>query len=164
MGVTPKTFTGYNIKPDLEVGGVKYYLARDVVANRIATDRDRNNAPPAKVATLPGDLNPVAEKARLDKERADMQALKNAILLGEYLPMESATFIFGKVGGDISAVLETIPAKIKRRLPTLPASELDLIRLELARAQNMASEVTKLIDEYIADYNDGAIEEAQTRH
>jgi phage terminase Nu1 subunit (DNA packaging protein) len=159
LGISTTAFDRYCIKPDLVVGRVNYYLARQVVDNRIEAERKRLcRKRPAAPKEL-GDLNPIAEKARLDKERADMQALKNAILLGKYLPMEAATFIFSKIGGDISSVLETIPAKIKRCLPTLPAREIDLIRLEVARAQNMAAAVDNALDEYIEEFNAGVITE-----
>jgi Phage DNA packaging protein Nu1. len=42
---------------------------------------------------------------------------------------------------QIGAALETLPAKLKRRLPQLNAADIELIRKEIAKARNAAAAV-----------------------
>lgn len=82
----------------------------------------------------------------LDRERAlNLQAdtalkrLKEQQLLGELAPIDVLEWALSSVCAQISATLETLPAKLKRRLPQLNTADLELIRKEIAKARNAAA-------------------------
>jgi phage terminase Nu1 subunit (DNA packaging protein) len=94
------------------------------------------------------------ERARLTREQADSQALKNAQLRKELAPVTVIEWTLGKVGAQISAILDQIPLKVKRRVPRLSSAEAEIIKREVIKAQNMAAKVTVDIDEYLDDQRD----------
>ena len=91
------------------------------------------------------------ERARLTREQADNTALKNAQLRKELAPVGVMEWALGKIGAQISAILETIPLKVKRRVPRLAAAEVEIIKREVVKAQNMAARVTVDLDECLTD-------------
>ncbi len=84
----------------------------------------------------------------LERERAlNLQAdtalkkLKEQQLLGELAPINVLEWALSSVCSQIGATLETLPAKLKRRLPQLNAADLEIIRKEIAKARNAAASV-----------------------
>ena len=84
----------------------------------------------------------------LDRERAlNLQAdtalkrIKEQQLLGELAPINVLEWALASVCNQIGATLETLPAKLKRRLPQLNAADLEIIRKEIAKARNAAATV-----------------------
>lgn len=82
----------------------------------------------------------------LDRERAlNLQAdtalkrLKEQQLLGELAPIDALEWALSSVCAQISATLETLPAKLKRRLPQLNTADLEIIRKEIAKTRNAAA-------------------------
>jgi phage terminase Nu1 subunit (DNA packaging protein) len=82
----------------------------------------------------------------LDRERAlNLQAdtalkrIKEQQLLGELAPINILEWALSSVCAQIGASLETLPAKMKRRLPQLNAADLEIIRKEIAKARNAAA-------------------------
>lgn len=85
--------------------------------------------------------------------RADtvLKELKAAQLRRELAPITALRQILGDAGAQISALLETIPGKVRRRVPTLSVSELEIIKREVIKAQNIAARITVKLDEYQPD-------------
>jgi phage terminase Nu1 subunit (DNA packaging protein) len=84
----------------------------------------------------------------LDRERAlNLQAdtalkrLKEQQLLGELAPINVLEWALTSVCAQIGAALETLPAKLKRRLPQLDAADLEIVRKEIAKARNSAAAI-----------------------
>jgi len=94
------------------------------------------------------DIDWDAERARETKERADNLELKNAQLRRELIPVELMSWTLGNIGAQISAVLESIPVKLKRRMARLGAAEVDIIKGEIAKCQNIAADIKVDFDEY----------------
>lgn len=82
-------------------------------------------------------------RARTQNLEADtrLKELREAQLRNELAPVETLTWALSNLGSQISAILETIPAKLKRQVPTLTATDLDLIRKEIIKTQNAAARV-----------------------
>lgn len=84
----------------------------------------------------------------LDRERAlNLQAdtalkrLKEQELLGNLAPIAVLEWALSSACAQIGATLETLPAKLKRRLPQLNAADLEIIRKEIAKARNTAAAI-----------------------
>lgn len=84
----------------------------------------------------------------LDQERAKnlaadtiLKQLKEAQLRNESAPLELLQWALSNLGSQISAILETIPAKLKRQVPSLTYTDLELIRKEIIKTQNAAARV-----------------------
>lgn len=82
-------------------------------------------------------------KARTENLEADtaLKRLKEQQLLGELAPISVLEWTLSSVCNQIGAVLETLPAKLKRRLPQLNAADLEIIRKEVAKTRNAAAAV-----------------------
>lgn len=93
-------------------------------------------------------LDLTRERARLAREQADATAIKNAQARNELAPISLLTVVLGKVCTRIAAILETIPGNVKRRVPRLTASEVELIKREIVKAQNIAARVEIDLSEY----------------
>ena len=92
---------------------------------------------------------PISDQTALMNARAEnliadtkLKALKEQQILGELAPIAALEWCLTSVCAQISAVLETLPAKLKRRLPQLTSADLHLIQTEIARARNAASSAT----------------------
>lgn len=93
-----------------------------------------------------GIINKDAEDARLTKERADNLELKNAILRREYAPVTSISAVLAKVCVQIAGVLDSLPLNIKRKVPSLTVTDLEVIKREVVKCQNAASKVGDLLN------------------
>ena len=82
-------------------------------------------------------------KARTENLEADtaLKRLKEQQLLGELAPINVLEWALASVCNQIGATLETLPAKLKRRLPQLNAADLEIIRKEIAKARNAAAAI-----------------------
>ena len=80
-------------------------------------------------------------KARTENLEADtaLKRLKEQQLLGELAPIDVLEWALSSVCAQIGATLETIPAKLKRRLPQLNTADLEIIRKEIAKARNASA-------------------------
>ena len=83
------------------------------------------------------------ENARIENLLADtrLKALKEQETLGQLAPITALEWALSTVCSQISATLETIPAKLKRRLPQLTAADVDIVRKEIAKARNAAANI-----------------------
>ena len=155
MGISQTAFDKYKIEPILRQGGRAYYTVRQILNNRLENlARQHQDQMPALEDENddPSYIDGNREKARLDKEKADGQALKNAVTRGELIPADAAMYIFGEMGAEVSSILEVIPAKIKRRVPTLKATDINAIKSEIIKAQNIAASIASGLDDYVESY------------
>ncbi|MCX2780416.1 terminase small subunit [Microbulbifer thermotolerans] len=154
LGISTTAFDKWRVEPVARIGNCNYYDVRSIVDNRVDNALSRHTLERSSSASE--GLDPAAEQARLAKERADSIALKNARARGELIPAEVAGLLFGKIGAEMAAVLDALPAKIKRRAPGLTATDLEFIKTEIVRAQNAAAEVDRYLDELIDEINGAA--------
>ena len=95
------------------------------------------------------DLDPVQEKARLDRERRIYQAVVTEMKLGELVPIELIGFVMARMGAEIAAILESLPAKIKKLHPKLTASTIHMFKKEIVKARNASVNVVETVDVFI---------------
>lgn len=89
-----------------------------------------------------GELDLVAERARLASEQADKVAMQNAVTRQELAPVHVIEDVLTKAGAKVAGILEAIPGAIRRRVPGLKATEMELIQREIAKARNIAASVS----------------------
>lgn len=104
-------------------------------------------------------LDLVAERARLASEQADKIAMQNAITRQELAPVHVLEDVLTRSATKVTGILDTIPGSIQRRVPSLRASEIDLIRREVAKARNiMAGIKLESLGEDSGDSDEAVIE------
>lgn len=88
------------------------------------------------------------DTARMLNLEADtrLKEIKRKQLEKELAPINLLEWTIGNAASQIAAILETIPGKLKRRAPRLSANELDIIKREIVKAQNIASKITVDLD------------------
>lgn len=91
---------------------------------------------------------------RIDKERADHLALKNAMLRREYIPITVVTVAVSRVAQKLAGALDTLPVDIKRIAPELQPNDIEEIRRQVVEIQNTAAdyapELRRALDEAFA--------------
>jgi phage terminase Nu1 subunit (DNA packaging protein) len=92
------------------------------------------------------------QKERALNLRADtaLKQLKEAQLRKELAPVNLLEWALAKTCSQIAATLDSIPVKVKRRVPKLTNAEIEIIRREIIKCQNAAAEATLDLDEYEA--------------
>lgn len=111
----------------------------------LAGGQVRPEPPPSGGAVLDQEQ----ERARLLKEQADAMGMKNAITRKEWAPIQAIEWAAAKAAAQVSAVLEGIPAIIRRRFPSVPVGVIDAIDREIVKCQSIASRVAVNFDEYM---------------
>lgn len=79
------------------------------------------------------------EKARLTRAQADRVELRNDELRGELARIDVLKFALGQIGSQVAAQLDTLPAKLKRAVPKLTSTEIQLIKKVITKCQNTAA-------------------------
>ncbi|MET4696958.1 terminase small subunit [Endozoicomonas lisbonensis] len=79
------------------------------------------------------------EQARKIRAEADAQEMKNAVTRREQAPVSLLEWALANIAEQVSSVLDSIPLKLKQRVPHLKASELEIVRREITKCQNAAS-------------------------
>lgn len=108
-----------------------------------------------------GDLDLASERARLAKEQADRIAMQNAVTRGELAPAHLIEQVLAKVGSKVARLLETIPGLLKRRLPDLTSADIQAVREVIARARNMAAQISLETLKESEDDDDNDVEVAE---
>jgi len=134
-----KYITEAGVKPVRVDGRNRYFDSRDLLTFKLMQSDS------ARTST---DYDLEEERARETKERADNLELKNAQLRRELIPVDLMSWTLGGLGSQISAILESIPVKLKRRMPKLGAAEVDIIKTEVAKCQNSCADLSVDFDEY----------------
>lgn len=93
--------------------------------------------------------------AKTENLRADtrLKELKEQQLRGELAPVEELTRALGMLASQVSAILETIPGKLKRSLPQLTATDLDVVKREIVKCMNACADIS--LDIEVSDTADG---------
>jgi len=81
------------------------------------------------------------ERARLTKAQADYQEIRNREARGELARVELIAFALANFGSQCAAILETLPGKIKRLVPSLSSEDVNEVRAEIVKAQNAAARI-----------------------
>lgn len=89
-----------------------------------------------------GDIGLATERAGLAKAQRERIEMQNAVTRRELLPAVLLEEVLAKAGSKVAGILDAIPGMVKRRVPMLPSSALDLIAGEVARARNIAAAMT----------------------
>jgi len=89
-----------------------------------------------------GDLDLATERARLAREQADKIAMQNAQSRRELAPVVMMTEVLAKAGTRAASILEAIPGQVRRRLPSMPATEIQVIEREIAKARNLCAAIS----------------------
>lgn len=145
--VSRKAFQEWGVKPVAKIGRYTYYTGRDVLAARLAHQVTRQQkADPATDAELTRAER--EEKLRLTKAQAEGQEIKNAQQRRELAPILLIEYVIADAGRQISAILDALPMQIKKRNPKLTASDIEIIRREIAKALNVCAGITVDLDEY----------------
>ncbi|ADV01272.1 terminase small subunit [Alicycliphilus denitrificans] len=86
-----------------------------------------------------GDLDLVAERARLAKVQADRIEMQNAVTRKELAPAELIEEVLSRAGARAAKLLDTIPGELKRRCPQLTADDIATIATTIAKVRNIAA-------------------------
>lgn len=89
------------------------------------------------------------ERARLTKAQADKAEHDNARLKREVAPIDVIGHVLSDVSAQLSSILGAIIMKLKNRCPELSATQLEVIKREIVKAQNAATKIKPNIEEYI---------------
>ena len=154
FGVTQKTLTAYQDRglPVEAKGGAgksNLYDTKNVIAWYVDHMIDRKFGHAEHVTEA---LNKEYEQARLAKAQADGKEIENQIKRGELAPVELMTVVLAHVTSQVVAVLDSIPQKVKRNVPKLTASEIELIKREIAKTQNAAANLELNLEQHVENY------------
>lgn len=89
-----------------------------------------------------------ADVIDVDRERAlnlradtRLKELKEQQLRNELAPIELLSSALATLASQVSAILETIPGKLKRSLPQLTATDLDIAKREIVKCLNACADI-----------------------
>lgn len=99
-------------------------------------------------------INGIYEKARLTKEQADAQAIKNELLRGSLILKEDVVRMGAPIAQVVKSKLDSIPMQVKKALPHLGAQELTTIKRLIVEASNAAAKFTTLGTELASEHTD----------
>lgn len=89
-----------------------------------------------------GDLDLATERAGLAKAQKERVEMINAEKRRELLPAILIEEVLAKAGSKVAGILDAIPGMVKRRIPALTSDAIDLIRVEVAKARNLAAAIS----------------------
>lgn len=89
-----------------------------------------------------GDLDLVTERAGLAKAQRERIEMQNAVTRKELAPVILIEEVLAKAGSKVAGILDAIPGMVKRRIPALTSDAIDLIRVEVAKARNLAAAIS----------------------
>lgn len=79
-------------------------------------------------------LTLTGERARLAREQADAQALKNAVLRGEFVPASEVARAWSEMLRAVRSRLLAVPSRVRHAIPGLTIGEVDRIDREVRTA------------------------------
>ena len=150
-GVSVQGFVKWQVTPVAKIGRYAYYVVADVLESRLVNQAARltksiDTATEAELFRAERE-----EKLLLTRAQREGQEIKNSQLRNELAPVHLIEWTLGKVGSQISAILGALPLQLKKRNPKLTATNIETIRREIVKAQNIAAQVTVEFDEYERD-------------
>lgn len=146
-GVRVQVFQRRGIPPAGRHGRSTWYDLREIA--KWERDRDRKKGFEEGQRARPEGLDTIAEDtalAELDwtRQKAEGQRLKNAEMRRELARIEMIAWSLGSLASQVSAILGTLPAKIKRSMPKLSSDEIRIIKSEIVKAQNACAKECEL--------------------
>lgn len=133
---------------DLSQGAVSQWMDRLGIDWRTATLDDirvryiRELREQAAGRAAAGDLDLATERAGLARAQREKIEMQNAVTRRELAPAVLIEEVLAKAGGKVAGILDAIPGALRRRLPGLPTELIDLVRVEVAKARNIAAAVS----------------------
>ena len=100
-----------------------------------------------------GDIDLATERALLARAQREGQAIKNAVAVGAYAPIELLSDVLANAAQSVVDRLEQIPADLRRACPDLPQAARDAVMAEIASARN---EMTRKTVSLVVDAIDPA--------
>ena len=88
-----------------------------------------------------GELDLTEERARLARAQSERIEMENAVKRGELAPIDTLRDAIIPAMTQISALMDAIPVKLKREAPHLTATDLEIVKREIANAMNLAAQV-----------------------
>lgn len=109
-----------------------------------------------------GGLDLATERAALARVQRERIEIILAEKRRQLAPVVLITEVLAKAGARVSSILEAIPGQVKRRLPDLPATEIEAIQREIAKARNVCAAIRlEDLDEPLdSDTPDSAVQPA----
>ena len=137
-------FQKWRVEPIAKISPNVFYTVADVLANRLENQAARlQKRDSAELVQAERE-----EKLRLTKLQADGQEIRNQQLRRELAPVAFMEWALGKAAGQISAIFDSIPARVKKHNPKLTASNIEMIRRDVLKAQNAVAYMAVDLDEY----------------
>ncbi len=137
-GISTQAFDKWGIQPVARIGRESFYLVSDVLQNReqkLLDQMEQYNNP----TDDPQFIDKEYEHARKLRADADAQEMKNAVTRRELAPVELLEWALASIAEQVNSILDSIPLKLKKRVPHLKAAELEIAKREIIKAQNAAS-------------------------
>ncbi len=89
-----------------------------------------------------GEANtPQVEMARYNKIRADRGEFDLSVAKGEVCELALLELALAKVAKLINSILDSLPLRLKKRMPKLNAKDIEYIRRVIVKVQNEVSEI-----------------------
>lgn len=152
MGVTSQTLTSYHKHKGMPIfqrtvrGKPNIYDTEDVMMWWVNKEIDKRFGGLGATEDV---VDREHEQGRLARASADGKELDNEVRRGELAPVSMMSDILGKVGSQIAAILDSIPQQVKRRVPSLSANDIEIIKKEVIKSQNAAASLEVSLEEYI---------------
>lgn len=89
-----------------------------------------------------GKLDAHQEIAKLNRARREQTEMRTEAERGTLIPAAAVTERVARVAGEVVAILDGIPNKLRRANPELTAGDLDVVRAEIAEARNRMADVS----------------------
>lgn len=83
-----------------------------------------------------GELDPIQEKAALDREKRMGQRIKNYVALEKYAPVELLTKVLANASAAVVAKLDALPGELLKVAPDLSDEAIAALRTAVAQARN----------------------------
>lgn len=85
------------------------------------------------------------EDAALTKERRINLEIKNGILRRDYVPATVVAAVLSKVCAQIGGILDSLPLNVKRKLPALTVTDIEIVKREVVKCQNYAAKCDEVL-------------------
>lgn len=158
--ISTTAFDKWGVKPFNRHGRQVFFLVSDVIENRIENElkkkTNRNNADGSDNDEF---IDIDLEKAKLTKQQRITQEIKNEVLEGRAIPVDSARDVLSKILAQVGATLDALAPNIKRKHPEIEQRIIDFIKSEIVKHQNEAAN----LDNYLDDILDEVISEAEAK-
>ena len=145
-GVSVQMFQRYGLDPIERRGRSTYYTAEQVLEHRDERAyrkgfesglREGRDSVPEDAAGLMAAQ--ARAELRLTEERGETQALKNAQLRRELIPVQVVSMVLAKIGAQISGALDPLAGQLKRRIPSMTTADTHVVKEQVAKCKNLAA-------------------------